>query len=89
MKKSLNASYYSVETYFSKVNSLNPTEIKDLLENAFFRVIPRRMEDPTDTMKLASASGYKGKFSCQLISFFNSRLNLSCLNFGPRHADEP
>ena len=29
------ASKYDVGTYFSKVNSLNPTEINDLLENAF------------------------------------------------------
>ena len=49
-------------------------------QGTFFRVIPRRMEDPADTMKLASAGGYPGKFSCQFISFSNSRLNLSCLS---------
>ena len=42
----------------------------------FFRVIPRRMEDPADLMELAAAGGYPGKFSYQLIS----RLNLSCLS---------
>ena len=31
----LNASKYDVGTYFSKVKTLPPTEIKDLLENVF------------------------------------------------------